>query len=487
MYLTKIKKMESKVSKNEQEELRLLKEQQNFTRCRQISYVSFMLIFFTLVTYYFFYRKLWTDISGYRYLFYAHLSYLLGVAIYYSFLYMLKYIEKKKIFKNIIYYYFIILTLIFCISMSIIAELIHDHIYAYIIAIFAIAYFVVFTTLESLTILGGSFIVFVLGSYLYNGNTTEVLSFTMNSFIGVVLAYCVSRINYMSFLKDFLNKKKLIKKNYLLKEQNKHKSILLGNTSHELKTPLNLIYSAEQMLDLSIKKSIEDEAIKSKLGKYLTIIKQNSFRLMRLINNIVDATRMDIGEYKINIQNVEVVSIINQIVRSVISYVEEKGIEISFTTELNEKVIACDPDSIERILLNLISNAVKYTPVNGHIDVTVYMEGCYLLISVKDTGAGIPEEIQESIFERYVQAEDMLTKTSGGSGIGLSLVKYLVSKHKGIIKLNSTPGQGSEFIIKLPDRVIEDDQESTIDNEVYKINDQMIEKIKLEFSDIYKI
>ncbi|MFP4015482.1 MAG: sensor histidine kinase [Halanaerobiales bacterium] len=308
----------------------------------------------------------------------------------------------------------------------------------------------------------------------------------MNSLACIVLAYFVARINYISFIKDFLNKKKLLTKNRQLKEKNKNKSILLGNTSHELKTPLNMIYSAEQMLNISVNKGVKDVELKNKLMRYLVIIKQNSFRLMRLINNIVDTTKMDIGEYKMEFQNIDIVSLINQIVQSVSSYVEEQRINLNFHSELYEKIIACDPDSIERILLNLISNAVKYTPAGGHIDVSIFPEEDYLLISVKDTGTGIAEELQESIFERYIQADDSLTKKSGGSGIGLSLVKHLVTRHEGEIELISAPGQGSEFIVKLPDRLIEN-KERTDENEINLINDSIIEKIKLEFSDIYKV
>ncbi|MFW6389766.1 MAG: sensor histidine kinase, partial [Halanaerobiales bacterium] len=287
----------------------------------------------------------------------------------------------------------------------------------------------------------------------------------------------------------FINKKKLIKKNKQLKEQNRFKSIFLGNTSHELKTPLNLIYSAEQMLDLSVEKAIEDEEVKNKFRKYLRIIKQNSYRLKRLINNIVDATKMDTGEYKINFQNVDIVKIVTQIVQSVTDYVEDKGINISLNTALKEKVITCDPDSIERILLNLISNAVKYTPVDGRIDINLHLKKDQLVISVKDTGTGIAAELQDCIFKRYVQADDNLTKTSGGSGIGLSLVKYLVREHQGDIELNSVPGQGSEFIVKLPDRLIDKDNNESITNNECNIidKDQRIENIKMEFSDIYKL
>ncbi|MFP4660835.1 MAG: sensor histidine kinase [Halanaerobiales bacterium] len=347
----------------------------------------------------------------------------------------------------------------------------------------ATSFFVILTSLQSLVFFGGSLLIFSIGIIILNTDPVQISGYILNAVICVALACFISKINYRFFVEDYINKRDLINKKKKLEEHERSNTIFLANTSHELKTPLNLIYSSEQMLDIYLEKFITESEVKKKFSRYLNIIRQNCYRLMRIIGNIVDSTKMEVGEYKIDINNYNIIAIIEQIVESIRSYIETQGINFSFTTHRDRKVIACDPDSIERILLNLISNAVKYTPEGGRIEVQVYTEGEEVVLSIKDNGCGIPHELQSSIFERYVQSDDSFTKKLGGSGIGLSLVRYLVEMHQGDIELNSVPGEGSEFIIKLPDRLVAE-PEQTIDEEILD-NDKIIENIKLEFSDIY--
>jgi len=136
---------------------------------------------------------------------------------------------------------------------------------------------------------------------------------------------------------------------------------------------------------------------------------------------------------------------------------ESKGINLIFDTDVEEKTMACDPEKIDRIMLNLLSNAAKFTPSGGRVDVRLFDHGNELIISVKDTGIGIPKEKQKFIFERFRQANRDFNKNCEGSGIGLSLVKSLVEMHKGSIKVISEYGKGSEFIISLPVRIINEE------------------------------
>jgi signal transduction histidine kinase len=179
-------------------------------------------------------------------------------------------------------------------------------------------------------------------------------------------------------------------------------------------------------------------------------------------------------------QDYNIVSVVEDITLSVAEYVEDKGIKFIFDTNVEEKVISCDPDNIERIMLNLISNAVKFTDKGDLISVVVLDQGDNVQISVKDTGVGIPEDKLQVIFERFRQADNSLSRDHEGSGIGLSLVKALVEMHGGTIKVKSSLGQGSEFIIKLPVRRT-DNPMALEQNIFYKNN---TEKISIEFSDI---
>jgi PAS domain S-box-containing protein len=265
-------------------------------------------------------------------------------------------------------------------------------------------------------------------------------------------------------------------------EYDRVRTEFFANISHELRTPINVILSTLQLLSLKISKGIiYDEMTGTK--KYISTMKQNCYRLIRLINNIIDVTKIDAGYFYLNESNNNIVSVVEEITLSIAEYVENKGISIIFDTDIEEKVIACDPDIIERIVLNLISNSIKFTEAGGCILIRMKDMGDRIIISVKDTGIGIPAEKQKAVFERFIQVDKSLTRNREGSGIGLSLVKSLVEMHRGTIYLNSKYGEGSEFIIELPSKALSfEGQEVTGNN--YKIQGN-IEKIKIEFSDIY--
>lgn len=191
-----------------------------------------------------------------------------------------------------------------------------------------------------------------------------------------------------------------VKKNIELlnesREYNKLITEFLSNISHELKTPLNVIFTAVQLLGF-YEKDVDYE----KQDKYLKLIKQNCYRLMKLINNLLDTTKLDSGYLKLNLVNYNIVSLIEEITLSVTSYAESKGINIIFDTDVEEKIIAVDTDKIERIILNLLSNSIKFTNPGGHIFVKIKDCGENVYIHVKDTGVGIPSDKLESIFERF--------------------------------------------------------------------------------------
>ncbi|MCY6354658.1 MASE3 domain-containing sensor histidine kinase [Clostridium sp. ZS2-4] len=266
-------------------------------------------------------------------------------------------------------------------------------------------------------------------------------------------------------------------------EYDRLKTEFFSNISHELKTPINVIFSAVQITN-SMLKNIEifDNDSKNKTKKYLGIMRQNCFRLIRLVNNLLDITKIDSGYFKIDLVNCDIVKVVEDITLSVVEYVESIGINLIFDTDIEEKTLACDPDKIERIMLNLLSNAVKFTKSGGKIFVNILDKGQSIIISVKDTGIGIPEEKQKQIFERFIQVDKSLSRQSEGSGIGLALVKSIVEMHEGDIHVNSMLEKGTEFIIELPVKVLS--QNIKIENNSYSENNN-IEKVKIEFSDIY--
>lgn len=292
--------------------------------------------------------------------------------------------------------------------------------------------------------------------------------------------YCKPRFNYQNRFNGIFGSIQDITENKLLveaKEYDKVKTEFFANISHELKTPLNVILASTQLLDLYNSKENYNN-IHEKIEKTSSTIKQNIFRLSRLINNIIDITRVDTGYLELQLTNHNIVSLVEEITMSVVDYFENKGISINFDTEIEEKIIALDREKIERVMLNLLSNSVKFTNSGGKIMVKVCDGDDFVAISVQDTGIGIPIEKQDIIFERFRQVDKSFSRNNEGSGIGLSLVKSLVELHGGSVTVKSIYGKGSEFIITLPVIQMEGDKEDSI------IESFCEKKKEIEFSDI---
>jgi len=257
-----------------------------------------------------------------------------------------------------------------------------------------------------------------------------------------------------------------------------------ANISHELKTPLNIIFSSLQLVESYLSKGLISENI-DKIMNCKKGMKQNCYRLLRLVNNLIDITKIDAGYLSLNMDKCNIVSLVEDITLSIADYVESKNLNLIFDTDVEEKFIFCDPDNIERIILNLLSNSIKFTKPGDSILVSLQDKGDNILISVVDTGIGIEKDKLDVIFERFKQVNKSFTRDHEGSGIGLSLVKSLVEMHGGSIKVNSISGEGSEFIIELPTNTLDYEEIYLPYKELYKKQDTKIEKINIEFSDIY--
>ena len=268
-----------------------------------------------------------------------------------------------------------------------------------------------------------------------------------------------------------------------IKEIEKAKSQFFANLSHEIKTPINIIYSCIQLLEVN--KINGEKALSDAYNKYDNTLKQNCYRLLRLVNNLVDMTKIDSGYMKLIFINCEIVSLVEDITLSIAPYVESKNINIVFDTYIEELKIRCDPESMERVILNLLSNAIKFTDNNGNISVFIEADEKYVFIRVKDDGIGISEDIREEIFNRFVQEDKSFNRKKEGSGIGLALVKSLVELHDGEVYLEKV-SKGSEFVVKLPN--IKIDEELDVYNKVMDAESKpLVQKINIEFSDIYEL
>ncbi|MDB8792240.1 MFS domain-containing histidine kinase [Romboutsia sp. 1001216sp1] len=265
-----------------------------------------------------------------------------------------------------------------------------------------------------------------------------------------------------------------------MKKEERMKNEFFANISHELKTPLNIIYSTMQLLNYSLDKN----NFKEIYLKYKNSLDINCKRMLRLIDNIVDITKLEVGFKVPDFSNYDIVRLVEGISTSVVNYAKVKEIDVIFDTDVEELNIKCDPDMIERVMLNLLSNAIKFSDNGGTILVDMSTTNKWVSIKVKDEGIGIPIEIQDKIFDRFVQSDKSLRRENEGSGIGLSITKSIVELMGGNINLKSDGVRGTEFTILLPNEVLEEENSKKIVSNVYKVD---IQKIQLEFSDIYEL
>lgn len=265
-----------------------------------------------------------------------------------------------------------------------------------------------------------------------------------------------------------------------IERESKAVSVFLANMSHELRTPINVIYSGIQLFEKNANSSLNINS--STNNNHLKGMKQNCLRLLRIVNNLIDITKIESNFMDMHTENQNIVGIVEDITLSVVEYAKSMNIYIQFDTDIEEKIMALDADKIERIFLNLLANAIKFTESGGYIFVNVYDRGNSVVITVRDSGIGIPSNKINKIFDRFMQVEDSLMKNEG-SGIGLSIVKSFVEMHNGKITVSSEVGVGSEFSIEFPTEVI--CQSCYKEYETQKMNENYIQMFNVEFSDIY--
>ena len=234
-----------------------------------------------------------------------------------------------------------------------------------------------------------------------------------------------------------LEKRKSIKNKKLYeiaKEREKLKTDFIVNMSHELRTPLNVILSTSKVTEIKINKSdYDNEYLLEKLEQ----INKNSNRLLKLVNNLIDITKFEHGSYTLNLENLNIVEVVEDIALASVDYSACKGIDLIFDTEEEEIITAIDKDKIERVILNLLSNSIKFTDKYGVIYVYIKRVDKSVSISVQDNGIGIPQDKLEEIFNRFYQVSDPLKKHEEGSGIGLCIVKEIIKLHNGKIHVTS--------------------------------------------------
>lgn len=297
------------------------------------------------------------------------------------------------------------------------------------------------------------------------------------SFILLLVCIILSIYNYISNMKRAKVNDKLLLESL---ERHEIKTDFILTVSHELRTPLNIIINATKLL----KYKIDNNNFNTESAiNQLELINKNSNRLLRLINNIIDVSKIESGYIDTTFKNENIVDVVEDATLSVVDLANSYNINITFDTEEEEIITSIDRAKIERIMLNLLSNSIKFTKDGGKILVTVNKEEDNVVIRVKDNGIGMTDELKSHLFEKFRRATlyPSLEREHEGSGLGLFIVKGLVEVHKGTITVESEINKGTTFIISIPMGIVDKEH---IKSKLVKMPIEYVSQIEL--ADIYK-
>ena len=227
-------------------------------------------------------------------------------------------------------------------------------------------------------------------------------------------------------------------------ELDRMKTIFLGAVSHELRTPMTAIKGYVELLS-----ELEAESLSESGRKYLSIVGDNIKRLLSLANDLIDMSRIEVGELALYCEWTELEPIVNGAVDTVRQEFERRGLSLEVQIEPDLPLLYLDRHRITQVLLNLLTNAYKYT-VEGGATVKVHRADHTVQIEVGDTGVGMTEEEQSHLFERFFRSNHEVVRRAGGSGLGLTIAKGMVELHGGTISFESEYNVGTVFVVSLP-------------------------------------
>ena len=259
------------------------------------------------------------------------------------------------------------------------------------------------------------------------------------------MAESLERAHKQRLLEEELRRKnyQLEQQNLAIQEANRLKTEFVAMVSHELRTPLTSIQGYADLL-------LEDEQIAEAHRESLTLVKKNSDRLLGLINDLLDLSRMEAGRLDLHRTSLDVARLILEVSGSLRPLIEAKRQRLRLDLGEALPAVWADADRVTQILTNLISNAHKYTLVEGSITVAARRDNGFVRVDVSDTGIGLSPEDQAQLFTKFFRAHDRSPQAAGGTGLGLVITRLVVELHGGRITVSSAPGQGSTFTFSLP-------------------------------------
>jgi two-component system, NarL family, sensor histidine kinase BarA len=247
---------------------------------------------------------------------------------------------------------------------------------------------------------------------------------------------------------------KLEAMNTRLKELDRLKSSFLATVSHELRTPLTSIIGYSEMLSEGLAGPLNQEQV-----DYVRTIMEKGETLLKLISSILDISQIEAGKVRLNFEPIEISQIITQAVTSVKPQAQKKGLTVEMKFPEQQQKVPADKDRLRQAVINLLANAVKFTPKNGKVTVILSelahqpeLGQTGYRIMVEDSGVGIPQDQFDKIFQSFYQVDSSSTREYGGAGLGLAIVKSFVEGHGGQVRVTSEMGHGSRFIAVLPEK-----------------------------------
>ena len=235
-----------------------------------------------------------------------------------------------------------------------------------------------------------------------------------------------------------------------LADLDRRKDEFLAMLSHELRNPLAPILNAAILLRLYSNRSRQQGIENPILQQSASVIERQIGQLTRIVDDLLEVSRITTGRIHLNREPIAIGIVIENAVATVRALIDQRRHELTVSVPKNEIWLLADAARLEQVVVNLLTNAAKYTDPGGHIGVTVEQVGAEAVLRVRDTGVGIPPEILPRIFDLFTQAERTMDRSQGGLGVGLALVQRLVEMHEGTVTAASILGQGSEFVVRLP-------------------------------------
>ena len=290
-------------------------------------------------------------------------------------------------------------------------------------------------------------VIYIVGcSFVSNAHIARTA--LLNNLYFLVLTCIISitavHFNYRRRFNEFRLKFKLAAQHQELSALDRLKSQFFANVSHELRTPLTLILAPVEKLKADV------ATLGPHTNELLDVIENNALRLLRLVNDILSLVRLEEGRASLAKKSTDMAHFLSHTTASMKHLAAMKEISLNLDEPQGDLHINADPDALEKIVGNVIANAIKFTPPKGRIDVFAAQEGDMVTVRISDTGIGIPPEQLPHIFDRFYQVDGSATRRHQGLGLGLALVRELINRHGGDVTASSDSGNGTTFVLRFP-------------------------------------